>query len=97
MKVVEAPRNSGKTAYMMNLSENTKQPLVCFSLVEKERVMTDARERSVKIPEPVTLQEVMSGKTQGKKVIVDNLDVLLSFVWPGTEVTVACITKEEER
>jgi hypothetical protein len=96
MKVVQAPRQSGKTAYIMSLSEQTKQPLVCFSQEEKKRVMDDARNRGVNIPEPVTLIEVTSGRAQGKTVMVDNLDLLLTFVFPGITIDTATITQESE-
>ena len=95
MKVVQAPRNSGKTAYIMSLSEQTKKPLVCFSQSEKKRVMADAMNRGVMIPEPLTLQEVTTGRAQGPAVLVDNLDVLLTFMFPGVTVSEATINQEE--
>lgn len=94
MKVVQAPRNSGKTAYIMSLSEQTKKPLVCFSQLEKKRVMEDARNRGVNLPEPVTLQEVTTGRAQGKEVMVDNLDLMLSFILPGVTIDTATINQE---
>ena len=94
MKVVQAPRNSGKTAYIMSLSEQTKKPLVCFSQAEKKRVLEDARNRGVNIPEPVTLIEVSTGRAQGRTVLVDNIDLLLTIMWPGITIDTATITQE---
>ncbi len=95
MKVVQAPRNSGKTAYIMAQSAETKQPLLCYSMQEKKRVMEDARNRGIKIPEPVTFIEAQSGRAQGKTVMIDNLDFLLALMLPGVTVTLATITQEE--
>ena len=95
MKVLQAPPQSGKTAYLMHLSEQTKQPLVCSSQAEKERVQEDARNRGVNIPEPVTLIEVSTGRAQGKTVLVDNIDFLLTLMWPGITIDTATITQEE--
>ncbi|KKN54800.1 hypothetical protein LCGC14_0588540 [marine sediment metagenome] len=95
MKVLQALQNSGKTAYIMAQSAETKQPLICFSLMEKQRVLKDARERGIKIPEPLTFIEAQSGRAQGKTVMIDNLDLLMAFVLPGVTVTLATITQEE--
>ncbi len=95
MKVVQAPSKSGKTAYIMAQSAETKQPLLCYSLMEKQRVLKDARKRGIKIPEPVTFIEAQSGRAQGKTIMIDNLDLLMFFILPGVTVTLATITQEE--
>jgi hypothetical protein len=94
MKVLQAAEGEGKTQYMLELSEETKIPLVCFSEDQKKRLQEQARNAAMSIPEPLTMLMLQTGRAQGKTVLVDDLDVLLSFAFPGVTIDTATITND---
>lgn len=71
MKIINLPRGGGKPTRLLYASEFNNIPILCTSLMEKQRLIELASIYHLKISEPVTVNDVISNKLRGDKS-VDN-------------------------
>lgn len=71
MKVINLDRGKGKTTRLLYASEFNDMPILCSTVMEKQLLIAKANEYGLKIPEPITVNDVISNKLRGDKS-VDN-------------------------
>ena len=71
MKIINLDRGRGKTTRLLYASEFNNMPILCSSLHEKQLLIAKASEYGLKIPEPITVNDVISNNLRGDKS-VDN-------------------------
>jgi len=96
MKILYAPRHSGKTMWLIQKCAKHGGYIVCHSLREAQRVHKLAMNFGYNIPFPLTFEQFLSGHYYGQgveKVYVDNVDMLVNYI---STVPVAAITLTSE-
>jgi hypothetical protein len=83
MKIINLARGQGKTIRLLYASEFNEIPILCRNKRMKEHLLHTAREMSLKIPEPIIIDDVFSNKLQGnheeadRGVLVDDAESVL--------------------
>ena len=75
MKVYDMKRGSGKTTYLMYLSNLLNIPILCHSKMHAENIADTAKRCGIDIPKPIYV-----GKSRGYKpdaILVDELEFVL--------------------
>lgn len=67
MKIINIPRGQGKTTRLLYASEFNNIPILCATYTQKGYLKDRAKELGLEIPEPVTVDEITSGKIRGKE------------------------------
>lgn len=96
MQVIGGGRQSGKTTQLIQFAANNNGYIVCQSKPEAARIAAQARNMEVNINFPITYQEFIERRYNGKgvsKFHIDNADYLLQSL---TEVPIANITVNVE-
>lgn len=75
MKIYNLPRGSGKTTRMLYISEYTGYPILCRNNTQKKYVTELARQNSVRIPDPITIDK-MRGRRH-TSYLIDDAEYLL--------------------
>lgn len=75
MKIINLGRGQGKTTRLLYASEFNDTPILCSTLKEKDFLINKAEQYRLKIPEPISVSDVVSGKSMGQGVI--NKDILI--------------------
>lgn len=89
MKVLNAPRNSGKTTWAVKESAATGAVIICSDMNHKGHIEGLAHVLDLKIPEPLTFVEFrQAGNAPGTAmtdvgVIIDELEMFLSSLIYG--------------
>ena len=69
MKIINLARGQGKTIRLLYASEFNNIPILCKSLHEKQLLIAKANEYGLKIPEPITVNDVISNNLRGDKSV----------------------------
>ena len=103
MKVINLGRGQGKTIRLLYASEFNNTPILCSSLREKRLLIERANECGLKIPEPITVNDVISHNLRGDKsvdngVLVDEAPRVFQSLLTSLGVTggIKAITLTEE-
>ena len=104
MKIINLPRAKGKTTRLLYASEFQEIPILCVNDRYKEYLIDAAEELGLKIPEPISVTEVVSNRLRGNNigdngVLVDEAPMVLqsllnSFGLKG-EVKAITLTEKE--
>jgi hypothetical protein len=89
MKVVIGSPRMGKTEGLIHQSSLTGFYIVTHSIAEVQRVARRAKELDLKIPFPLTFEELLNHEYYGKGVkgvLLDNVDLLLKRICRGVAV-----------
>lgn len=89
-------RGSGKTTRMIAASEFNRAPIICLDEGRKRSILDMARRYDYRIPSPITVSELLSGKLYGGTVYKDFLvdesqDVLSAIVSNLTRAGSNCV------
>lgn len=96
MKVIVAPRRSGKTITLIQFANNKDGYIVCASVMEAHRIMDTAKYMGYDINLPITYYEFIKGEYYDKgvdKFFIDNGDELIQCL---SRVPIAAITINDE-
>lgn len=99
MNIIFEKRGSGKTSKLIITSFITKYPIVCNNNVERDNILSMAKEMNISIPDPITMSDFCGpiGKgTRIKNILVDELDlekvINFYFSYNHAGVNVAAVT-----
>ena len=96
MKIIYGERGDGKTTELIKIAAKDHLYMVCVDHNEAFRVSEQAQEMGLEIPFPLTFHEFVNRKFHGKGIkgfLVDNADLLISFIASGVPVNVVSISK----
>ena len=82
MKVINLERGQGKTTRLLYASEFNNAPILCATVFEKNRLMQQARMYGLEIPEPITVNDVVTNKLRDNKdvdngILIDEAPLVL--------------------
>jgi len=92
MKILCAPRQSGKTTWLIQECAKYGGYIVCHSYKEAVRVHRQAKKLGYNIPFPLTFEEFLLKLYHGtgvEKIYIDNADLLVQYI---STVPIAAIT-----
>lgn len=102
MKIINLGRGQGKTTRLLYASEFNNIPILCIN--QHKRILLDmAKELELTIPEPITVNDIISNRVRGSKIadkdiLVDEaplvLQDLLTSLGMRGEVKVITLTEE---
>lgn len=96
MKIISAPRQIGKTNFLLKLSDRTKDTIVCMSR-QKKILIKKAKELGLKIPTPITHYEFINknydNKTKG--FLLDDAEFILQSFSNNINIKVATFSNED--
>lgn len=83
MKVINLERGKGKTTRLLYASEFNNMPILCSTVIEQKDLIMKANEYGLKIPNPVTVHDVITNKLRGDKsidkgVLIDEAQYVLN-------------------
>ena len=79
MRIFNLSRGAGKTIRMLYASEYHNAPILCATGKNKQHIMDMAKWKNINIPEPITLADVVDGRTTDKNdIFVDDMDYVFS-------------------
>jgi len=77
------PRGCGKTFQLIKMSHESGNYIVCHSMQEADRIHQEARDLGFSIPLPITYDEFIKRKYNGKGIkafLIDNVELLLDTI-----------------
>lgn len=92
MKLIYGDCGSGKTKKILELSSNTKTPILCESEQRKQRLLEKAKGYGISIPVPI----VFSEGCEGRDVLVDDPKRLLEAMLHANLTGITVNVPEEE-
>ena len=94
MNMYITKRNAGKTEHLVTLSRKLGYPIIVPTNASKQYILNMAGDLKIKIPEPITIDEVLSNKTAigYKKFLIDEIDLVLKRI--GINCECATLTIE---
>jgi len=95
MKVICGKRGDGKTTELIKLAAKDYLYIVCIDHDEAFRVSEQAQAMGLEIPFPLTFNEFVNRKFHSKGIkgfLVDNADLLISFMASGVPVKAVSIS-----
>lgn len=73
MKTLYLNRGQGKTTKLLYASEFQDAPIVCSTYMQKKYLIDKSNELKLNIPEPITIDEIISNKVKGTESVNKNL------------------------
>ena len=82
MKIFNLPRASGKTMRLLYASEFNNAPILCATITQKQYLMEKARNLGLKIPEPISVADVVCNKLnrdtiKDRDILIDEVPMVL--------------------
>lgn len=82
MKIINLGRGQGKTTRLLYASEFNDMPILCANNYMKKELLERAAFCGLKIPEPISVNDIISNKHRGseivdKEVLVDEVPMVL--------------------
>lgn len=82
MKIINLGRGQGKTTRLLYASEFNDMPILCSNSYMKKELLERAAFCGLKIPEPISVNDIISNKHRGneivnKEVLVDEAPMVL--------------------
>ena len=100
MKIIYKGRGQGKTAELIKHSAETGTYIVVPSRNHALNIVKQAQEMGYdNIPFPITIDEVLRHGFRGtyiKKVLVDDVDLIIKYLLKSVECETMTLTKSEE-
>ena len=105
MKVINLDRGKGKTTRLLYASEFRNIPILCANKVAKQHLIDKAEKLDLKIPEPITVSDVITEgilktKLAHKNILIDEtpavLQCILGFLGLRGVVEAITLTEEDE-
>jgi hypothetical protein len=102
MKIFNLQRGQGKTMRMLYASEFNNAPILCYNEHSKQYIMDKATKFEIKIPEPITVNDLVKSVRYGDKkmsnILIDEMDAVTSLLFYqlfGMEIIGATITTDK--
>ena len=104
MKIINLGRGQGKTTRLLYASEFNDIPILCSTETEKDYLWKRAYSYGLKIPEPISVNDIIANKHRGseianKPVLVDEspmvLQNLLSSLGMNGGIKAITLTEKE--
>lgn len=95
MKITEMPRGSGKTTRLIYESSYKNIPIICSSMSKKQYIYDLADKRGVVIPEPITVKQYLKLKNPPKRILIDEVFNVLSWVFDLSTIEEVTYSKED--
>lgn len=103
MKIINLGRCQGKTIRLLYASEFNNIPILCASIREKERLIRQAKELNLKIPSPISVNEingVRGTEIAYKDILIDEapyvLQCLLNHLGMKGEIKAITLTEKDD-
>lgn len=101
MKLFNLPRAGGKSMRMIYASEFNNVPILCVNEVSKEHLLYLSRIYKVNIPEPITVNQFITGRYKNKgycdKILVDEaISVLQTIIKANGIEMIGCTMSDEK-
>lgn len=96
MQIIVSGRRSGKTTKLIKLCAEKGGLIVCANVQRVESIAKMAREMGLKIPQPITFDELRERQYYGtgvKQFYIDDAEYLLQYLTP---VPIVAITMSKE-
>lgn len=82
MKIINLGRGQGKTTRLLYASEFNDMPILCLTETEKDYLWKKAYLYGLEIPEPISVNDIISNKHRGsevvdKEILVDEAPMVL--------------------
>lgn len=71
MKIINLKRGHGKTTRLLYASEFNSIPILCEGRAQKKLLLDKAIQLGLSIPEPITVQELITGHLHLSKILID--------------------------
>lgn len=98
MKLFNLPRAGGKSMRMIYASEFQNVPILCMNETHKEHLLYLAHKFNIKIPEPITVKQLLGRGNYRDKFLVDEAIVILQEILKqqyGAEI-IGCTMSDEK-
>lgn len=97
VKIVVGERGSGKTTLLLQVSAETQNTIVCFSESECRRLIKEAEQMGLNIPNPVTLEDVLEGRFRplsipNRSLLIDNVDLIIDGLFAQNNCKLAAMS-----
>ena len=76
MKIIAKGRGQGKTTELIKISADKQIPIVCDTS-SVQYIIDKAKEMNLKIPQPLTVQQLNMIQWRDKSILVDNAELIL--------------------
>ena len=76
MKIIARNRSKGKTTELIKISAEKQIPIVCDTS-SVQYIIDKAKEMNLKIPQPLTVQQLNMIQWRDKSILVDNAELIL--------------------
>lgn len=101
MKLFNLPRAGGKSMRMIYASEFNNAPILCVNEVSKEHLLHLSRIYKIDIPEPITVNQLITGRYKSKgyynKILVDEaISVLQAIIKANGVEMIGCAMSDEK-
>ena len=82
MKIINLPRQCGKTTRLLYASEFNDIPIVCATHQQKDYLKEKAKQMQLLIPEPIVVSEFIRGgvKRLDKDILIDEAPTVLEVM-----------------
>ncbi len=100
MKLEIRPRGAGKTTAAIKESGGRWSYILTATRKDAERIFRHAKKLGIKIPYPVTYNELSEASMQTgfvKELTIDDLDRILPLIFPHHRINMITMTKEPEK
>jgi len=95
MNILDLPRGGGKTTSLVLASSITNIPIVVANKQFGKYCEGLAREKGLRIPEPITIYELDTMYSPPRNVLIDELDGCLHVMFPRTTILASTITSDK--
>ena len=99
MKIIAKPRQQGKTTEMIKISAEKNIYIACLNQREAQRIFSQAKYMGLKIPYPVTFDNLLDREyfagSMIKDVLIDNADRLLEYIVRPLYISAASFTEDK--
>lgn len=107
MKIINLPRGYGKTTRLLYASEFNNIPILCANKNSKQVLLDNAKMLNLKIPEPITPSEIITGSRfeisqigRDRDILIDEVPVVLQSLLDvfgfKCEVKAITLTSDEQ-
>lgn len=95
LKIIK-PRGGGKTTELIKISATNWYYIVCSSFKECTFISDQATEMGLKIPFPITVEEMLNNRNSNiRGFLIDNVELFLNHLSPNTPVVGFTVGSED--
>lgn len=99
MKIIYGGIGQGKTTVLLQMSADRKIPILVRTKSECDRIKWQAKNLGVKIPEPISWSDVISGDTEENHIescLIDGTENFFRYILGGIKVEAFTIISDGE-